>query len=317
MHQAKHSKVLILGSGPAGYTAAIYAARANLYPILVTGWEQGGQLTTTTDIENWPGAACHLTGPDLMKRMHEHALKFHTEIIYDHIIKVNLKDKPFSLMSDQNQYTADSLIIATGASARYIGLPSEEEFKGRGVSSCAVCDGFLYRNEKVAVIGGGNTAVEEALYLSNIASEVHLIHRRSTFRAENILIDRLYQKINNKKIIFHANYTLDLVLGDQNGVNALQLRSTKTFSTKKLIISGLFIAIGHTPNTKIFNDQLTLNNGYIKVQSGTNGNFTQSSVQGVFAAGDVIDQVYRQAITAAGTGCMAARDAERYLDSRI
>ncbi|VFP83073.1 thioredoxin-disulfide reductase [Candidatus Erwinia haradaeae] len=317
MNQVKHSSLLILGSGPAGYTAAIYAARANLRPILVTGLEKGGQLTTTTDIENWPGEPGKLTGPVLMQKMYEHALKFDTEIIYDAILSVDLKNKPFCLNGDKNQYTADALIIATGSSARYLGLPSEDEFKGRGVSACAVCDGFLYRNQKVAVIGGGNTAIEEALYLANIASEVHLVHRRESFRAEKILVDHLYQKIKNKKIIFHANYTLDLVLGDKNGVNALQLRSTKNTSIKNLIVSGVFIAIGHTPNTEIFTNQLILNNGYIKVQSGAQGNATQSSVPGVFAAGDVADYVYRQAITAAGTGCMAARDAERYLDSSI
>ncbi|VFP84228.1 Thioredoxin reductase [Candidatus Erwinia haradaeae] len=315
MQKVKHSKLLILGSGPAGYTAAIYAARANLHPTLVTGLEKGGQLTTTTEVENWPGDACHLTGPMLMDRMHMHALKFHTEIIDDCIVNVDLKNRPFTLNGDQNQYTTDALIIATGASARYLGLPSEEEFKGRGVSACAVCDGFLYRNQRVAVVGGGNTAIEEALYLANIASEVHLIHRRDSFRAEKILVKHLYQKINNRKIILHTNSTLDLVLGDQNGVTALQLRSTKNAEIKNITVAAVFIAIGHTPNTALFHNQLILNNGYIQVQSGTNGNATQSSIPGVFAAGDVADYIYRQAITAAGTGCMAARDAEYYLDS--
>ncbi|VFP86879.1 Thioredoxin reductase [Candidatus Erwinia haradaeae] len=315
MSELTHSQLLILGSGPAGYTAAIYAARANLHPVLITGIEKGGQLTTTSDIENWPGNPDNLTGPALMSRMHEHALKFNTHIIDDQIISVNLQKKPFLLNGEKNRYSTNALIIATGSSARYLGLPSEEEFKGRGVSACAVCDGFFYRNKKVAVIGGGNTAIEEALYLTNIASEVHLIHRRSTFRAEKILVDRLYKKINNKSIILHANYTLDLVSGDNNGVNALRLRSTQESLTKDLIVSGVFIAIGHTPNTKIFHNQLALHNGYITVESGMYGNATQSSVPGVFAAGDVMDHIYRQAITAAGSGCMAARDAERYLDS--
>ncbi|VFP87770.1 thioredoxin-disulfide reductase [Candidatus Erwinia haradaeae] len=315
MGDLTHSQLLILGSGPAGYTAAIYAARANLHPVLITGVEKGGQLTTTTDVENWPGNAYDLTGPALMDRMHEHALKFNTQIINDQIINVNLQKKPFLLYGEKNRYSADALIIATGSSARYLGLPSEEAFKGRGVSACAVCDGFFYRDKKVAVIGGGNTAIEEALYLTNIASEVHLIHRRNTFRAEKILVDRLYKKINQKNIILHANYTLDLVSGDQNGVNALRLRSTQETLTKNLTISGVFIAIGHTPNTKIFYNQLSLRNGYIQVQSGMYGNATQTSIPGVFAAGDVVDDIYRQAITAAGSGCMAARDAERYLDN--
>ncbi|VFP80442.1 thioredoxin-disulfide reductase [Candidatus Erwinia haradaeae] len=314
MSDLTHSQLLILGSGPAGYTAAIYAARANLHPVLITGIEKGGQLTTTTDVENWPGHAYDLTGPALMDRMHEHALKFNTQIINDQIMSVNLHKKPFLLHGEKNRYSANALIIATGSSARYLGLPSEEAFKGRGVSACAVCDGFFYRDKKVAVIGGGNTAIEEALYLTNIASEVHLIHRRSTFRAEKILVDRLYKKINQKNIFLHVNYTLDLISGDQNGVNLLRLRSTQGTLTKNLKVSGVFIAIGHTPNTKIFDNQLSLHDGYIQVQSGMYGNATQSSVPGVFAAGDVVDHIYRQAITAAGSGCMAARDAERYLD---
>ncbi|CAX56066.1 Thioredoxin reductase [Erwinia pyrifoliae Ep1/96] len=317
MSTAKHSKLLILGSGPAGYTAAVYAARANLNPVLITGLEKGGQLTTTTDVENWPGDAHELTGPGLMDRMHEHAVKFNTEIVFDHIHSVDLQHRPFRLTGDEGEYTADALIIATGASARYLGLPSEEEFKGRGVSACATCDGFFYRNQKVAVIGGGNTAVEEALYLANIAAEVHLIHRRDSFRAEKILIDRLNEKVKNGNIILHTDYTLYEVLGDQMGVSALRLRSTKDDQTKELAVAGLFVAIGHSPNTAIFNGQLALENGYIKVQSGIHGNATQTSIAGVFAAGDVMDHIYRQAITSAGTGCMAALDAERYLDGLV
>lgn len=315
MSTAKHSKLLILGSGPAGYTAAVYAARANLNPVLITGVEKGGQLTTTTEVENWPGDASDLTGPLLMERMHEHALKFDTEIITDHINSVDLQQRPFRLTGDNAEYTCDALIIATGASARYLGLPSEEAFKGRGVSACATCDGFFYRNQKVAVIGGGNTAVEEALYLSNIASEVHLIHRRDNFRAEKILINRLMDKVTNGNIVLHTNRTLDEVTGDQMGVSGLRLRDTQdTSNTENLEVTGLFVAIGHSPNTAIFAGQLALENGYIKVNSGSNGNATQTSIPGVFAAGDVMDHIYRQAITSAGTGCMAALDAERYLD---
>ncbi|AFJ47613.1 thioredoxin-disulfide reductase [Shimwellia blattae] len=315
MSTAKHSKLLILGSGPAGYTAAVYAARANLNPVLITGVEKGGQLTTTTEVENWPGDASDLTGPLLMERMHEHALKFDTEIITDHINSVDLQQRPFRLTGDNAEYTCDALIIATGASARYLGLPSEEAFKGRGVSACATCDGFFYRNQKVAVIGGGNTAVEEALYLSNIASEVHLIHRRDSFRAEKILINRLMDKVANGNIVLHTNRTLDEVTGDQMGVSGLRLRDTQdTSNTENLEVTGLFVAIGHSPNTAIFAGQLALENGYIKVNSGSNGNATQTSIPGVFAAGDVMDHIYRQAITSAGTGCMAALDAERYLD---
>ncbi|VFP88006.1 thioredoxin-disulfide reductase [Candidatus Erwinia haradaeae] len=314
MKRIKHNKLIILGSGPAGYTSAIYAARANLNPVLITGFEQGGQLSTTTDVENWPGDPDNLTGPLLMQRMHQHALKFNTEIIFDYINSIDLYHRPFSLIGDQNQYTSDVLIIATGASARYLGLPSEEKFKGRGVSSCATCDGFFYRNQKVAVVGGGNTAVEEALYLANIASEVHLVHRRDSFRAEKILMDRLNTKIKKENIFLHTNYRLAEILGDENGVHGIRLCSTQSDTTKDIVVKGVFIAIGHSPNTSIFKNQLELKNGYIVVRSGSNGNATQTSIDGVFAAGDVIDHVYRQAITSAGTGCMAALDAERYLD---
>ncbi|QPB78998.1 thioredoxin-disulfide reductase [Proteus sp. GOKU] len=315
MSTIKHSKLIILGSGPAGYTAAVYAARANLEPVLITGVEKGGQLTTTTEVENWPGDPEGLTGPGLMDRMFQHAEKFNTEIISDHINKVDLKNRPFRLFGDEQEYTCDALIIATGASARYIGLPSEESFKGRGVSACATCDGFFYRNQKVAVVGGGNTAVEEALYLANIASEVHLIHRRDSFRSEKILINRLMDKVNSGNIILHTDRTLDEVLGDDMGVTKVRLKDTKSDKTEELDVMGVFIAIGHSPNTAIFDGQLELDNGYIKVQSGTQGNATQTSIEGVFAAGDVIDHIYRQAITSAGTGCMAALDAERYLDA--
>ncbi|MBT0726969.1 thioredoxin-disulfide reductase [Rosenbergiella australiborealis] len=314
---AKHSKLLILGSGPAGYTAAVYAARANLNPVLITGVEKGGQLTTTSEVENWPGDAHDLTGPLLMDRMHEHAVKFNTEIILDHINRVDLQQRPFRLFGDSEEYTADALIIATGASARYIGLPSEEAFKGRGVSACATCDGFFYRKQKVAVVGGGNTAVEEALYLSNIAAEVHLIHRRDNFRAEKILIDRLMDKVSSGNIILHTDRTLEEVVGDEMGVTGVKLKSTFDNSVEEVAVAGVFIAIGHKPNTAIFADQLTLQDGYIVVQSGLAGNATQTSIPGVFAAGDVMDHNYRQAITSAGTGCMAALDAERYLDGLV
>lgn len=318
MGTAKHSKLLILGSGPAGYTAAVYAARANLNPVMITGLEKGGQLTTTTDVENWPGDPNDLTGPLLMERMHEHALKFNTEIIFDHIHTVDLQNRPFRLIGDSGEYTADALIIATGASARYLGLPSEEAFKGKGVSACATCDGFFYRKQKVAVVGGGNTAVEEALYLSNIASEVHLIHRRDTFRAEKILINRLMEKVSSGNIVLHTDRELDEVMGDQMGVTSVRLRATQNpAQTEVLEVAGLFVAIGHSPNTAIFAGQLELENGYIKVQSGLQGNATQTSIPGVFAAGDVMDHTYRQAITSAGTGCMAALDAERYLDGLV
>lgn len=315
MSNVKHSSLLILGSGPAGYTAAVYAARANLNPVMVTGLQQGGQLTTTTEVENWPGDAEGLTGPALMERMKEHAEKFDTEIIFDHISETDLTQRPFRLKGDSGEYTCDALIIATGASAQYLGLESEEAFKGRGVSACATCDGFFYRNQKVAVIGGGNTAVEEALYLSNIASEVHLIHRRDSFRAEKILVSRLMDKVENGNIILHTNRTLDEVLGDDMGVTKVRIKDTKSESTEEIDVMGVFVAIGHKPNTAIFDGQLEMNNGYIKVQSGLEGNATQTSVEGVFAAGDVMDHIYRQAITSAGTGCMAALDAERYLDA--
>ncbi|AJJ17562.1 thioredoxin-disulfide reductase [Yersinia intermedia] len=317
MSTAKHSKLIILGSGPAGYTAAVYAARANLKPVLITGMEKGGQLTTTTDVENWPGDPEGLTGPALMERMHEHAVKFETEILFDHINSVDLQNRPFRLFGDGAEYTCDALIIATGASARYLGMASEEAFKGKGVSACATCDGFFYRNQKVAVVGGGNTAVEEALYLANIAAEVHLIHRRDSFRSEKILIDRLMEKVTNGNIVLHTDRTLDEVLGNEMGVTGVRLKSTKSDQTEEIAVAGVFIAIGHSPNTAIFGDQLALENGYIKVQSGIQGNATQTSIPGVFAAGDVMDHIYRQAITSAGTGCMAALDAERYLDGLV
>ena len=316
MSQFRHSNLLILGSGPAGYTAAVYAARANLKPVMITGMQQGGQLTTTTEVENWPGDAEDLTGPALMERMQKHAEKFDTEILFDHINEVTLTERPFRLKGDNGEYTCDALIIATGASARYLGLESEEAFKGRGVSACATCDGFFYRNQKVAVIGGGNTAVEEALYLSNIAAEVHLIHRRDTFRSEKILIDRLMDKVANGNIILHLDQTMEEVVGDAMGVTGLKMKSTKDGAITDLAVAGVFVAIGHSPNTGIFEGQLEMNNGYLKVQSGLQGNATQTSIEGVFAAGDVMDQHYRQAITSAGTGCMAALDAERYLDAK-
>ena len=316
MSDIKHAQLLILGSGPAGYTAAIYAARANLKPVLVTGLQQGGQLTTTSEIENWPGDFGETTGPELMQRMLQHAEKFETEIVFDHINRVDLSSRPFKLYGDTQTFSCDALIIATGASARYLGLPSEENFKGRGVSACATCDGFFYRNKPVAVIGGGNTAVEEALYLANIASEVHLIHRRDSFRAEKILIDRLYKKVEEGKIVLHTNRTLDEVLGDNMGVTGVRLKDVQSAATEEVALDGVFVAIGHAPNTEIFQDQLELNNGYIVVKSGLDGNATATSVEGVFAAGDVMDHNYRQAITSAGTGCMAALDAERYLDAQ-
>ncbi|MEF2521176.1 thioredoxin-disulfide reductase [Vibrio mimicus] len=316
MSNVKHSKLLILGSGPAGYTAAVYAARANLKPVLVTGMQQGGQLTTTTEVENWPGDAEGLTGPGLMDRMKEHAERFDTEIVFDHINAVDLSSRPFLLTGDSQEYTCDALIISTGASAKYLGLESEEAFKGRGVSACATCDGFFYRNQKVAVVGGGNTAVEEALYLSNIAAEVHLIHRRDSFRSEKILIDRLMDKVANGNIVLHTHRTLDEVLGDEMGVTGVRLKDTQSDQTENLDVMGVFIAIGHQPNSQIFEGQLEMKNGYIVVKSGLEGNATQTSIEGVFAAGDVMDHNYRQAITSAGTGCMAALDAERYLDSQ-
>ncbi|AGQ90727.1 MULTISPECIES: thioredoxin-disulfide reductase [Vibrio] len=315
MSDVKHCKLLILGSGPAGYTAAVYAARANLNPVLVTGMQQGGQLTTTTEVENWPGDAEGLTGPALMERMKEHAERFETEIVFDHINEVELSQRPFRLKGDSGEYTCDALIISTGASAKYLGLESEEAFKGRGVSACATCDGFFYRNQKVAVVGGGNTAVEEALYLSNIASEVHLIHRRDSFRAEKILINRLMDKVENGNIILHTDRTLDEVLGDDMGVTGVRIKDVNTGTTEDLEVMGAFIAIGHQPNTQIFEGQLEMKDGYIVVKSGLEGNATQTSIEGVFAAGDVMDHNYRQAITSAGTGCMAALDAERFLDA--
>ncbi|WP_022944174.1 thioredoxin-disulfide reductase [Pseudoalteromonas ruthenica] len=312
---AKHCKLLILGSGPAGYTAAVYAARANLNPVLVTGIQQGGQLTTTTEVENWPGDAHGLTGPALMERMKEHAERFETEIVFDHINEVNTQVRPFELKGDSGTYTADALIIATGASAKYLGLDSETAFQGRGVSACATCDGFFYKNQKVAVVGGGNTAVEEALYLSNIASEVHVIHRRDSFRSEKILSDRLLEKAENGNVTIHWNRTLDEVLGDDMGVTGVRIKDANSDATEELDVMGVFIAIGHKPNTDMFKGQLEMKDGYLVVESGLNGNATQTSVEGVFAAGDVSDHIYRQAITSAGTGCMAALDAERYLDN--
>ncbi|WP_078119594.1 thioredoxin-disulfide reductase [Thiosocius teredinicola] len=315
MSETKHCRLLILGSGPAGYSAAVYAARANLNPVLVTGMEQGGQLMTTTDVDNWPGDNDGVQGPDLMARMQKHAERFETEIIFDYISEVDLSQRPFQLKGDSQRYTADALIISTGASAQYLGLPSEEAFKGKGVSACATCDGFFYRNQKVAVIGGGNTAVEEALYLSNIASEVILVHRRDALRSEKILQDHLFEKEKSGNVTIEWNHVLDEVLGDDSGVTGMRIKSTVDDSTKDVDIHGLFIAIGHKPNTDIFVDQLEMHNGYIKVKSGTEGNATATSVEGVFAAGDVMDHVYRQAITSAGSGCMAALDAEKYLDA--
>lgn len=315
MSENRHVKLLILGSGPAGYSAAVYAARANLNPVLITGIQQGGQLTTTTDVENWPGDPEGLTGPDLMVRMQKHAEKFDTEIIFDHINETDLSKRPFTLKGDNGTYTCDALIISTGASAKYLGMESEQAFMGKGVSACATCDGFFYRNQKVAVVGGGNTAVEEALYLSNIASEVHVIHRRDTFRSEKILTQRLLDKAENGNVVLHLNRTLDEVQGDDMGVTGIKIKDSQSDATENLDIMGLFIAIGHQPNTGIFDGQLDMKDGYIKINSGLEGNATQTSVPGVFAAGDVCDHVYRQAITSAGTGCMAALDAEKYLDA--
>jgi thioredoxin reductase (NADPH) len=311
----KHCRLLILGSGPAGYTAAVYGARANLNPVLVTGLEQGGQLMTTTDVDNWAGDPDGVQGPDLMDRMRRHAERFETEIIFDHINTADLSGRPFRLTGDSAAYTCDALIIATGASARYLGLPSEQEFRGRGVSACATCDGFFYRGQKVAVIGGGNTAVEEALYLSNIASEVTLVHRRDALRSEKILQQHLFEKAEHGNVRLAWNSTLDEVLGDASGVTGIRIKSTQDGSTRDLELQGVFIAIGHQPNTQIFEGQLDMAGGYIKVKSGTEGGATATSAPGVFAAGDVSDHVYRQAITSAGTGCMAALDAEKYLDA--
>lgn len=312
MSGAQHHRLIILGSGPAGYSAAVYAARANLKPVVIAGIQPGGQLTTTTEVDNWPGDVHGLTGPDLMVRMQQHAERFDTEVVYDHINSVDLKQRPFLLNGDNAQYSCDALIIATGASAKYLGLPSEDAFKGRGVSACATCDGFFYRGQKVAVLGGGNTAVEEALYLSNIASEVTLIHRRDKLRAEKILQDKLLAKDNIKVLWDHS---LDEVLGDDSGVTGIRVKSTKDNSTQDLEVQGVFVAIGHQPNTGIFEGQLDMKDGYLKIRSGLEGNATATNVPGVFAAGDVADHVYRQAITSAGAGCMAALDAEKYLDN--
>ncbi|KRP44176.1 thioredoxin reductase (NADPH) [Pseudomonas libanensis] len=313
MSDTRHSRVIILGSGPAGYSAAVYAARANLKPLLITGMQAGGQLTTTTEVDNWPGDVHGLTGPVLMERMKEHAERFETEIVFDHINKVDFSKKPYSLTGDSGVYTCDALIIATGASARYLGLPSEEAFMGKGVSACATCDGFFYRNKPVAVVGGGNTAVEEALYLANIASTVTLVHRRETFRAEKILIDKLHARVAEGKIILKLNATLDEVLGDNMGVTGARLKNNDG-SFDELKVDGVFIAIGHTPNTSLFEGVLEAKDGYLVVQGGREGNATATNIEGIFAAGDVADHVYRQAITSAGAGCMAALDAERYLD---
>jgi len=318
MSQAtRHSRLIILGSGPAGYTAAVYAARANLKPLLITGLAQGGQLMTTTEVDNWPADVDGVQGPELMARFEAHARRFDTEIVFDHIHTTQLTGKPFTLIGDAGTYTCDALIIATGASAQYLGLPSEEAFMGKGVSACATCDGFFYRNKPVAVVGGGNTAVEEALYLANIASHVTLIHRRETFKSEKILQDKLFEKEKAGKVTILRNFTLDEVLGDDSGVTGLRIKSTQTADTQNVDVFGVFIAIGHKPNTDIFAGQLEMENGYIVTQAGRNGNATQTSIPGIFAAGDVQDHIYRQACTSAGTGCMAALDAERYLDKLV
>jgi thioredoxin reductase (NADPH) len=311
---AKHARLLILGSGPAGYTAAVYAARANLKPVLITGLQMGGQLTTTTEVDNWPGDVEGLMGPDLMDRMRRHAERFHTEIIFDQIHTAKLQERPFRLIGDSGEYTCDALIIATGASAQYLGLPSEQAFMGKGVSGCATCDGFFYRNQKVAVIGGGNTAVEEALYLANIASEVTVVHRRQQFRAEKILMDKLMEKVNGGKVRLELDSVLDEVLGDDSGVTGIRVRNVKSGELREIPLQGVFIAIGHKPNTDIFAGQLEMRDGYILVKGGSEGGATAASTPGVFAAGDVADHVYRQAITSAGSGCMAALDADKFLD---
>jgi thioredoxin reductase (NADPH) len=311
----KHSRLLILGSGPAGYTAAVYAARANLQPVVISGLDQGGQLMTTTEVDNWIGDAEGVQGPDLMERMRKHAERFNVEMIQDHIHTANLQTKPFELIGDYDTYTCDALIIATGASARYLGLESEEKFKGRGVSACATCDGFFYRNQEIAVIGGGNTAVEEALYLSNIAKKVTVVHRRDQFRSEKILADQLIEKSKTGNVSIEWFHTLEEVVGDKSGVTGIRVKHVETGEIKEIPLMGVFIAIGHQPNTKIFEGQLEMTNGYLKVQGGSNGNATATSISGVFAAGDVCDHIYRQAITSAGTGCMAALDAEKYLDA--
>ncbi|MHC8410655.1 thioredoxin-disulfide reductase [Pseudomonas sp. Hz4] len=314
MSEAKHSRLIILGSGPAGYSAAVYAARANLKPVVITGMQAGGQLTTTVEVDNWPGDVEGLTGPVLMERMQKHAERFHTEIVYDHIHTAKLQQRPFELIGDSGTYTCDALIIATGASAQYLGLASEEAFAGKGVSACATCDGFFYRNQVVAVVGGGNTAVEEALYLSNIAKEVHLIHRRDKLRSEKILQDKLFEKAANGNIHLHWNQNLDEVLGDASGVTGARLRDSHTGETSELALAGVFIAIGHKPNTDLFEGQLKMRDGYLLVKGGSEGDATSTEIKGVFAAGDVADHVYRQAVTSAGAGCMAALDAEKYLD---
>ena len=310
----KHSRLIILGSGPAGYTAAVYSARANLNPVVITGLAQGGQLMTTTDVDNWPADAMGVQGPELMERFQKHAERFNTEVIFDHIHTVKLTDKPITMIGDQGTYTSDALIIATGASAQYLGLPSEEAFMGKGVSACATCDGFFYKGQDVAVIGGGNTAVEEALYLSNIARQVTLVHRRDKFRSEKILIDKLMERVKNGNVKLELNCILDEVLGDNSGVTGMRIENTRDNSTKDLELHGVFIAIGHKPNTDIFQEQLEMKNGYIITQGGNEGNATATSIPGVFAAGDVQDHIYRQAVTSASTGCMAALDAEKYLD---
>ncbi len=317
MTELQHHRLIILGSGPAGYSAAVYAARANLDPVVITGMEQGGQLTTTTDVDNWPGDHEGVQGPELMQRMQKHAERFDSKIIFDHIERVELKQRPFKLYGNSGNYSCDALIIATGASAQYLGLESEQAFMGRGVSACATCDGFFYRDQKVAVIGGGNTAVEEALYLSNIASEVILVHRRDALRAEKILQDKLFEREKNGNITIHWNHTLAEVLGDDSGVTGMRIQSTQDDSGQSIELSGVFIAIGHKPNTGIFADQLDMHNGYLKIRSGTEGNATQTTIEGIFAAGDVADHVYRQAVTSAGSGCMAALDAEKYLDAKL
>jgi thioredoxin reductase (NADPH) len=314
MNEVKHSRLIILGSGPAGYTAAVYAARANLKPVMITGIQPGGQLTTTTEVDNWPGDVEGLTGPALMERMQKHAERFDTEVVFDHIHTAELQQRPFILKGDSATYSCDALIIATGASAQYLGLPSEEAFAGRGVSACATCDGFFYRNQVVAVIGGGNTAVEEALYLSNIAKEVHLIHRRDKLRSEKILQDKIMEKAANGNIRLHWNHTLEEVLGDASGVTGVRLKNTQSGEEHKLELSGVFIAIGHKPNTDLFQGQLEMKDGYLKIKGGGEGDATSTTIPGIFAAGDVADHVYRQAITSAGAGCMAALDAEKYLD---
>jgi thioredoxin reductase (NADPH) len=311
-----HAQVLILGSGPAGYTAAIYAARANLKPVLVTGMAQGGQLMTTTEVDNWPADVAGVMGPDLMQRFQQHAERFNTQIVFDHINAVDFSKRPFTLTGDSGRYTCDTLVISTGASAKYLGLPSEEAFMGRGVSGCATCDGFFYREQQACVVGGGNTAVEDALYLSNIATKVHLIHRRDKFRAEPILVDKVMEKVAAGKIELHLWHTLDEVLGDETGVTGVRLRSAQDGSTKELQLQGVFIAVGHQPNTQIFEGQLEMKDGYILTRNGSEGFATMTSVPGVFAAGDVQDHVYRQAITSAGTGCMAALDAQRFLEQQ-